>query len=130
MRSLLESLPDSSSSSGCRSIPDSIIAENIGGELSLGLRETCTGSAVVAMDLGQHEEVSESSSREAESDEKDNEANEVVTASCTVKSGTTAEGDNSSDDATATSARNAKSHDHGEAELTEEDEKEDHEVKT
>merc|ERR1719318_2279235 len=116
-------MSDPSSSSRSRSIPDSVIAQNIRGELCLGLGQASTSSAVVAVDLGQHKEISESSSGEAKGDEEDDEANEIVTTSGTIVPSATAEGDDRSNNPTATSAGDAEGHDDREAKLAEEDKK-------
>jgi len=128
LRSLLEALPDPSSCCRCRSIPHTLVTQDIRGELGLGLGQTCSCSAVITMDLCQHEEISECGNTESNSDEEDDEANEVVTTGSSISPIPTSEGDDSSDETTSTSPRNAKSHHYREAELTEEDEKKDHEV--
>jgi len=128
LRSLLEALPDPSSCSRCSSIPHPLVTQHIRGELGLGLGETCSSSAVVAVDLCQHEEISKCGNTESKGDEENDEANEVVTASSSLTPSPTSEGDDCSYQPTSTSPWNPESHDYREAELTEEDEEEDHEV--
>jgi len=80
------------------------------------------------MDLGQHEEISEGANAVSKSDDKNDESNEIVATSSCAFPATSLEGDDGSDKTTSTSARNTKSHDHGETKLTEEDEEKYHEV--
>ena len=48
---LLESLSDSGSCRGGRSVPDSLVLEHVGGELCLGLGQAGPRGSVVAVDL-------------------------------------------------------------------------------
>lgn len=125
---LLEALSDSSCRSLSCCVPHLFIAQNIGGELCLGLGNSGPCSSVVSVYLGQHKEVREGRSGEPESDEEVDEPDEVVSSVSSICSSATPEGYDCGDEATSTGVRDTKSHDDGETELAEENEEEDHEV--
>ena len=141
----LKALSDASCCSRGRCVPHSLVAEDVGGELRLGLGDAGSGSSVVAVDLGQNEEVCEGGHDPACRDEDEHEADEVISASgAAIGPGSSGEcGDG--DDQTAERGdrvswlgkvrrslpcahlTDPESHQHREAELCEEDQEEGHE---
>ena len=77
----LKALSDASCCSRGCCVPHSLVAEYVGGELRLGLGDAGSGSSVVAVDLGQNEEVCEGGHDPACRDEDQHEADEVISAS-------------------------------------------------
>jgi len=122
----LESLPNPSSCGlGC-CIPDSLIAEHVGSEFSLGFGKTGSGSTIIAVNLCEHEEVRQCRDTKSNGNAKDEETDEIsATGGPLVREGT-----DSGYDATPTRAGNTEGHNHGEDELAEEYEEEEHKVET
>jgi len=122
--SSLETLSHPSCCCLCRGVPDSFVAQNVGGELSLSLGQRSSSGAVVAVDLGKHEEVGKGSNGKADSDAQNKEADKIGAASCLL----VCECADCSDNASTSGARNTKGHYAGEHELAKENEEEQHEV--
>jgi len=122
--SSLEALSYPSCCCLCRGVPDSLVAQNVGGELSLSLGQRSSSGAVIAVDLGKHEEVGKGGNGKANSDAQNKEADKIGAASCLL----IGECADCSDDTSTSGARNTKSHYAGEHELAKENEEEQHEV--
>lgn len=126
LEATLEALSYPCSCCLCCRIPHSLVTEYVCGELRLCLGQTGPCSAVVGMDLGQHEEVSNGGDTESNSNTHDKE---------TDKDGATSgflalEGGDGRNDTTATRSRDAESHDTREDELAEEHKEKEHKVET
>ena len=67
---------------GGRRIPDGLVTEHVGRELRLSLGDAGPRGSVVAVDLRQYEEVSEGGDDPARGDEDEDEADEVISSSC------------------------------------------------
>merc|ERR1719462_414098 len=96
----------------CRGVPDSFIAQNVGGELGLSLGQRSPSGAVVAVDLGKHEEIGKGGNGKADSDAQNKEADKIGAAGCLL----VCECADCCDNASTSGARNTKSHYAGENE--------------
>ena len=93
----LKALSDASCRRRGRRVPNSLVAEDVGGELRLGLGDAGSGGSVVAVDLGQNEEVCEGGNDPACCDEDEHKADEIISprgASVPLASSEGGDGDN------------------------------------